>query len=420
MRRPSGWWLVVFAVVSAACTGLPNQRQVVGELAIGADLPLSGDDAPDGLPVEAAVEFAIKEAGPICGISHSNTCVRVHLVADDDVVKGVHDPAKGKQNVAQLAADPAVVGVIGPLYDSLAKTEIPAANAAGLALISPSNADECLTQEPVDGHCQGLRTRLRPRVPNTYFRVVTTQLVEGTAAADLAYTILGKRRAFVVNDETPFALAVATEFAQRFTRDRGTILDAGDLGGFDPARTPTLSGTVAQARALGADIVYFAGSDLLSAANLRRQMGIQIPEVALIGTDRLSSSLYATAVGPHVRGTYYTAVGVDPAHLKSAAPFVAGYRKATGQPLTGLALQGAVATDVLIQAIRRAIDDAGGNRPGRGQVLAEVAKTREVSTFMGVINLDSSGDTTLRLITAYEWLTAVEPSGQFAAQVTVR
>src|SRR5436305_38879 len=99
---------------------------------------------------------------------------------------------------------------------------LPAANGAGLAMISPANTDECLTQEPPDGHCQGLAARLRSGGGNNYFRVVTTQLMEGLAGADLAYQTLARRRAFVLTDQTPVGLASATQFADRFTKDGGT------------------------------------------------------------------------------------------------------------------------------------------------------------------------------------------------------
>src|SRR5262249_53771430 len=142
--------------------------------------PLSGDDAPDGLPVRTAIQLALQRAGLVCGASsHRDACVRLQAVVGDDVNKGIHDPARGAANVQAMGADSGIVGIIGPLYDSVAKSEVPVANGARLALISPANTDECLTQEPPDGRCHGLAARLRPHGSNTYFRVVTTDVVEG-------------------------------------------------------------------------------------------------------------------------------------------------------------------------------------------------------------------------------------------------
>jgi len=159
----------------------------VGTVKIAADLPLSGDDAPDGLPVKDAITMAIKQAATVCGDSHRDACVTLQLAAYDDVSKGIHDPSKGAKNVELMASDQHIVGMVGPLYESLARSELPIANDARLAIISPATIDECLTKEPADGHCHGLAAALRPSGGNTFFRVVTTRLAEGPAAADFAF-----------------------------------------------------------------------------------------------------------------------------------------------------------------------------------------------------------------------------------------
>lgn len=206
--------MLIVGLVLCSCTIADSTtRRDLGALELGADLPLSGDDASAGIPAKNAIDLAIRHAGIICGAAlHRDACVQLRAVSYDDVTKGVHDPAQGAKNLELLAGDPGVVGMIGPLYDSLAKRELPVANAAHLAMVSPAVTDECLTQEPPDGHCHGLTARLRPRGPNNFFRVVTTQLVEGAAAADLAFKTLGKRQAFVINDQTPFGLGIATTF----------------------------------------------------------------------------------------------------------------------------------------------------------------------------------------------------------------
>jgi hypothetical protein len=38
---------------------------------------------------------------------------------------------------------------------------------------------------------------------------------------------------------------------------------------------------------------------------------------------------------------------------------------------------------------------------------------------MGVMSFDSRGDTSLKLLSAYQWLADSEPAGKFAAQITV-
>jgi branched-chain amino acid transport system substrate-binding protein len=414
-------WLAVAALSLAACTAQQGGPQrTIGTIALGADLPLSGADGSDGIPAKNAVDLAVKQAARVCGAArHQDACFDLRAITYDDVLKGVHDPAQGAKNVELLANDPGVVGMIGPLDDSLAKSELPVANAAHLAMVSPAVTDECLTQEPPDGHCKGLAGRLRPRGPNNFFRVVTTQLVEGAAAADLAFKTLATRHAFVINDQTPFGLGIATAFADRFVQDGGTVVDPSDLGGFDPNQSPDLGSRVRRAVGLATDVVYFAAADIYEAATLRHEMLAQMPKVPLIGSDRLANDQFAKSAGATARGSYYTVVGPHPASIRQAQGFLRDYQKAYGQTVGTYSLQAFDATNLLIAAIARAVDDAGGQRPTRAQVLLEVSRTSAYSGAMGVMSFDSRGDTSLMVVSAYEWIADTEPTGRFVAQITL-
>src|ERR1700694_2165436 len=263
--------LTIVALSLAGCTvGVSTPVHSMGVIKRGVDLPLSGDDAPDGLPTKNAIDLAIKQAGRVCGPTrHPDACFDLQQLTYDDGSQGIHDPAKGAKNVQLLVEDARVLAMVGPLYDSLAKSELPVANPVELAMVSPGTTNECLTQEPPDGHCQGLSARLRPRSPNNFFRVVTTQLVEGAAGADLAFKALGKKRAFVINDQTTFGSGIAAAFVARFVRDGGTVLDPSDLGAFDANQPPAFGSRVERAAELGADVVYFAGAGGGAAGGLR-------------------------------------------------------------------------------------------------------------------------------------------------------
>ena len=408
------------AIALAGCTVGGTPAHSIGVIRLGADLSLSGDDAPDGVPARNAIDLAVKQAVRACGPSrHPDACFDLQVIAYDDVSNGIHDPAKGVKNVQLLAADPRVLAMVGPLYDSLARSELPVANAVRLAIVSPAATNECLTQEPPDGHCQGLAARLRPRAPNNFFRVVTTQLLEGAAGADLAYKTLGKRRAFVINDQTPFGQGIASGFVARFVADGGTIVDPSDLGAFDPNQSPAFGSRVARAVELGADVVYFAGANINPAASVRHEMAAQMPQVPLIGSDRLANSQFAKAAGGSARGAYYTVVGPYPASLRPAHRFIGDYKKLYGSEVGTYSLQAFDATNLLIAAIARAIDAAGGKLPTREQVLHEVSLTRNYGGVMGTMSFDARGDTSLKLITGYQWMSATDPAGRFAAQLTI-
>src|SRR5437868_782227 len=77
------------------------------------------------------------------------------------------------------------------------------------------------------------------------------------------------------------------------------------------------------------------------------------------------------------------------------------------------------ATRLLIAAIGRAIDDAGGALPTRDQVLKQVSATRDYRGVMGATSFDARGDTKLKLLSAYQWLGANDAAGQFVAQPSI-
>ena len=108
--------------------------------------------------------------------------------------KGKHDPAAGAQNVKTFIADSAVLGMIGPFNSSVAKSEIPLTNDAGLVQISPSNTTDGLM---VGDDAKKLRTA-HPDT-NSYFRVCTKDSRQGTALAQFAQK-LGYKKVFIIDD----------------------------------------------------------------------------------------------------------------------------------------------------------------------------------------------------------------------------
>src|SRR5918911_2167738 len=252
MNKPK--LLAGLAVVSlglAACGtggGGGGSQTIKGTIKIGIALPVSGEDASDGQPTQNGAKLAIKQAGKVCGVSsHTDACFTLQAFPLDDAVNGVHDPAKGAQNVQQFVADSTVLGMVGPFNSSVAKAEIPIANTADLAMISPANTNECLTQEPSDGHCAGGAAKLRPKGGNNYYRVCTMDLIQGPAGADFAYNKLGKRKVWVFNDQQTYGLGIAKNFAAQFQKDGGTVLDS-NLGGFDPGSQSDFKSLISQAK----------------------------------------------------------------------------------------------------------------------------------------------------------------------------
>src|SRR5713101_750726 len=370
--------LAVASVALAACgTSGGTSQTIKGTIKIGIDLPVSGSDASDGQPTQNGAKLAVKLAGKVCGASsHSDACFTLASFPLDDAVNGAHDPGQGAKNVQQFVADSAVLGMVGPFNSSVARAEIPIGNTAGLAMISPANTNECLTQEPPDGHCAGQAAKLRPKGGNNYFRVCTTDLIQGPAAADYAYNKLGKKKVYVFKDQINLA------------------------------------------KSLGADVIFFGGTTATKGGQIRKQM-LGLLDVPYVAGDGISGNQFVKDAGDNANNSYFTVAGPYPQKLSTAQQFNADYKKEYSQDVGAYSAQAYDAASIIIAALGKAIDDAGGNMPTRAQVTAEVAKTQNYKGVIGTTSFDANGDTSLKIITIYKWTSSNDTGGTFVDQVTV-
>ena len=418
--------LVGFAVTSlalAACGGGGGGgggQSVKGTIKIGIDLPVTGSDASDGQPTQNGAKLAIKQAPKVCGASsHTDACFSLESFPLDDAVNGVHDPAQGAKNVSQFIADNTVLGMVGPFNSSVARAEIPLANTAGLAMVSPANTNECLTQDPSDNHCSGQAAKLRPKGGNNYFRVCTTDLIQGPAAADFAAKKLNKTKVFILNDQQTYGLGLAKNFAAQFVKDGGTVLNPNDLGGFDPTSTTDFHSFLNRAKSQGADVVFFGGTTSDKGGQIRKQMA-GLLDVPYVAGDGISGNQFAKDAGDNAANSYFTVAGPYPQKLSTAQTFNSDYKKEYSSEVGAYSAQAFDAAGVIIAAIKKAIDDAGGNMPTRDQVTAELAKTQDFKGAIGSTSFDKNGDTTLKIITIYKWTSGSDTDGTFVDQVTVQ
>src|SRR5450755_685637 len=177
------------ALVLTACAQhaeIPRASNAGTLIKIGVTLPITGIDAADGLPASEAVRLAVADA------NQHNLVPGMTLqavVLNDAPGKGAHDPKLGAANMQLFTQDGAVLGVIGPLNSNVALLEIPISNQAGLALISPANTTPELTKGT---HALALRSAHPDEI--AYFRVCTTDDVQGPAGAEFAFERLKATR----------------------------------------------------------------------------------------------------------------------------------------------------------------------------------------------------------------------------------
>lgn len=383
--------LIVLLV--AACTSTTGLAPSRGTIVVGADLPLSGTDGAEGQPVLAAIRFAISRQGRLRGYD-------VQLVSYDDTTQGVHDPDAGAIDIQRLAANPQVLGVIGPFNASVAVAEIPIAAQAHLVLISPATTNECLTKDLA--YCEGLAARLHGSLPISFFRVSATDDLQGPVMAGYALTTLGITQAAVLSDSSIYGKALADGFQARFATLGGASvarLDFDPSGGFD-------SGSfLRNAQAAGAAALYYGGVVAGGGCKLRSEMTTSMPRALELGGEGFALDTQCIQdAGSSAAGMYGTSVSVNADDIPSAQSTVRLFRQAhpAAADYSVYSIPAYDATRILLAAIGRAIDANGGTVPGREDVRAQVASTKDFPSTVGPVTFDSRGDTSLRYVSIYE------------------
>ncbi len=336
---------------------------------IGTSLSVSGAEATNGLPMQNAVVLAVEQAN---AKAHREA---FEVVSLDDTVGGIHNPQQGATNIRTLGADPAVVAVIGPVDSNVAVAEIPLAKALGLPIVSGSATNPDLTK------------KLRSGV---FFRVVATDDLQGAAAGIVAHDLLHYKRIAVIDDNETFGRAIATIFADWFTKAHGTVVLRDHV-------TPNQQDFHALLTAVAAqhpDAIFFGGTPATGGVLLRKQMrqaGLDPAKIAFLGGDPLVDPGFISGVGPDADNTYYTTAAPNAEKLPAAKAFVAAYRKRFGSEPDAYSATTYAATQTILAAVARA--SARGAVPTRAAVRAALATTTRVPTVLGAITFDANGDT---------------------------
>jgi branched-chain amino acid transport system substrate-binding protein len=371
---------------------------------IGVDLPMSGGDASNGIPTNNGVILAVDQANAK-GLPGG---IKLQVYTLDDAVQGTHDPAAGAQNIKTFAADPSVLGVVGPFNSNVAQAEIPVSNDAGLVLISPSNTNDGLT-------IGESAKRLRTSHPNeiTYFRVCTRDQNQGRAGAELARK-LGFKRVYVVDDNETYGKGLADVFDHDFKAMGGTILGHDHL----TKNQQDFKALLTRIKATNPDAVYFGGVTVTGGGLLRKQMAdAGMSNVPYMGGDGISDEEFLKIAGPMANNSYYTVAAPDINRLPSAEAFIKDYKAKFHSDPGPYSANAYAAAQVIIHAIAEAAKADGGKVPTRAAVLKYVAATKDLPTPIGAVGFDKNGDTTNGVISYYK---ITSGKADFLSQISIK
>ena len=358
MSRSLAGALVALLVLAGCGIGPPHPTP--SSLVIAVDVPENGPQAADGAAVVDAVNQVLKEeyGGRLEGM-------RLTIRAYDDSAAGQRDATQARLNLRRMTADRSVVGLVGPINSDLAAAELPIANAAHLAMVSPAASNPCLTKAL--GECLLPPRELRSHGPNNFFRVVPPDDLEPAALVAFAAHALHVTRIALGSDGQAYGtvLQVALEAA---LKQAGLTIVAS--ASFDPTSPPAVDGFLAEAHSGGADAVFFAGRGEGGACRLRPRVVVTLgTAVPLLGGSGLQGAACLHDAGEAAAGIYSIAAGPG-----------------------SITEQARTAARVLLKAIVAAVKAAGGNLPSREEV--RLAVSHSLSP-----RFDAAGDTRDRVFT---------------------
>ena len=349
---------------------------------IGVIAPLSGDLNALGLGIKNSVDLAIKQAneeGRLEGWT-------LELAAEDDTAKA----DVGSTAATKLAGDAEVVAVVGTLNSSVAQAVQPILSKANIAMVSPANTNPTLTQ--------GDNPAAKKRPYGNYFRVATTDAIQGPFAANYAYNDLKAKTVAIVHDKKTYGQGLSDAFKEQFTKNGGRVVATETINPGDK----DFAAVVSKLRRANPDLVYYGGeypeASLLSSQ--AKQQGLKAP---LMGGDGIYDGKYFEVAKEAANGDLATSVGAPVEQLDSAKDFIEAY-EAAGYKEAYSAYGGYSydAANVIIEALETVLEGKDAIDATVRTELIEAIQGVKITGVTGDVSFDEFGDTTTKVLTVYK------------------
>ncbi len=295
------------------------------------------------------------------------------------VLSGDNCAASARSYVATTS----VIAVIGPVDSGCAMSEIPIANRAGLAMLSPENTYVGLTHGGV-GTSQGEPDIYYPTGKRTYARLVGDDGSQGAADA-LYLKNQGLTRVYLLRDDEPYGRGITASFTRAARKLHLTIVSTGswtdDASGF-----PAIMKRVAAAKP---DAVFLAGrgrADLIKAKVKYVGPNTDVKLVAPDGFATASLFQGIGSTGPDGNGAVISIAGLPPERLPAAGQmFITRFKGENSlQRVDPHVPYVAAAAQIILEAI-------GHSDGTRADVVDQLFKTR-MQTIIGEVAFDANGD----------------------------
>jgi len=385
VKRSTSWAVLVFlisaiALLAAGCgggggggtTGGTGGGGAAKTVKIVSDLPLQGSSASQTAQMNDAIKLYLQEIGNKVG----NYTIQFEAFDDSTAAKGAWDEATCSANARKYVEDTSVIGVLGTFNSGCAKLEVPIANEASLAYISPANTAVGLTHVG-PGSESGEPEKYYPNGTRNYARVVTPDDVQGQIDANYMKDKLGVTKVFILDDKDAYGKGVADAF-EGAAKDIGLAVAGHE--GWD-ANAQNYKALMTKIKASGADGIFIGGISCFNGGQLVKDkvaiVGDNATVQTIVSDGFVQASLFDEAGADKVEGIYGSAPTLNPDDLPGAGKaFNAKVQAQFGKP--------EVYTAYAVAALQK----SDGSREGVTKALAGAT----ADTVVGPITFDQNGD----------------------------
>ena len=371
-------------LATAASLAIASLALAQGSLKIVSSLPRTGSANAQTTSMVNGVKMAIDEVGgKVDGMA-----IEYEDMDDASPQRGNWDPAVEAQNANKALADEKVIGYIGTYNSGAAKISMPVLNKAGLVMISPGNTYPGLTK-PGTGEANEPRI-YRPSGKINYFRVVPTDDLQGTVAADWTKE-MGCKTVYLLDDRELYGKGIADVFEKRAKEIGLKVLGR---EGID-SKASNYKALANKIKAAKPDLVYYGGTTQTNAGQIAKDLRSVGVEAKFMVPDGCFEKAFIEAAGAaNLNGKTFVTFGGLPADQLTGrgAEFRKAYMAKYNTDPEAYALYGYECGRVLLDAIKRA------KTKDRAAILAAVAATKDFDGALGTWSFDANGDTTSKIM----------------------
>jgi branched-chain amino acid transport system substrate-binding protein len=327
-------------------------------LIISSDLPLQGSSKDASEATNNAIELYLESVGNKAG----DYTIKFQKYDDSTAAAAKWDSGQCQKNATAHVQNADEVAVMGTYNSGCAKIQVPILNPdpkGPMLMVSQANTNPGLTKKWEAGEPE----KFYPKGTRNYARVVTTDDVQGQAAATFVAQDLGIKKVYILNDNETYGQGVAKQFEDSAKAAGVTVLgnEAWD------AKATNYTALFQKIKAAGADAVYLGGIFDSNGGQLVKDKVAVLGDnaaVKLMGPDGFTGYPALNKM-PEAQGMYLTFPGLSTDQLRAkggpGAKLLDSYKaKYNADPASSYALYGVAAVQVILAAIEK----SDGTRKG--------------------------------------------------------